>query len=82
MNTCSVTDKIQFPNRKEAVAAMNRFNKAHEVKAKSVYRCPYCKKHHFTTQNKASAKNDRKFHIVQAEILRKALQIYTPFKFR
>jgi len=71
-------DKKDYPNRKEAVAAMNRFNKnpAHKKKAKSVYRCPYCRKHHFTTQNKAEAKMDRKYHIEQAEILRALHQIY------
>jgi CxxC motif-containing protein (DUF1111 family) len=77
MSNC-ITDKVQFPNRKEAVAAMRKFNKTHDVKGKSVYRCPYCKKHHFTSQNRADSKWDRKYHIIQAEILKKAMQIYLP----
>ena len=69
-------DKVQYPNRKEAKAAMRRFNLEHEVKAKSIYRCPYCKKHHFTTRDKRQSKYDRKYHIVQANLLREMKQIY------
>lgn len=69
-------NKIPYPNRKEAKAAMNRYNKEHQVKAKSVYRCPYCKFHHFTTKNRAECKQDRRYHIMQAELLRQLKQIY------
>jgi hypothetical protein len=71
-------DKVKYPNRKEARAAMRKFNldPQHEIKAKSIYRCPYCKKHHFTTQNRVDSKYDRKYHIIQAHLLRKMKQIF------
>lgn len=63
--------KTKYPNRKEAIAAMNDYNKRHDVQAKSVYKCPYHVGYwHFTTQNHSDSKRDRKWHIAQVAAIR------------
>ncbi len=68
MNECN---KIPFPNRKETKAAMNSYNKEHENKAKSAYKCPYCGYWHFTTMKRSRAKEQRKWHQQNVENNRK-----------
>jgi hypothetical protein len=60
--------KVQYSNRKEAKAAMARYNKTNEVKGKAVYNCPYCKTWHFTTMTQKEGKRQRQFHIQQAHL--------------
>ena len=64
MSNCK---KKPFPNRKEALAAKNRYNKRFKKKATSVYRCPYCGFWHFTTMQAKKARAQRAWHIQQRE---------------
>jgi len=63
--------KVCYPNRKLAAAAMRDYNKTHTKQAKSVYKCPYhIGSWHFTTLSKADSKQDRKYHVAKANELR------------